>query len=205
MTDEPSSGKDRAAATAFKTHLAEAVRFHGHLCSGQVLGVRMAMAGMRELGLDRSHPDWCNLVIFVEIDRCPVDAIISVTGRTPGKRSIHIVDYGKHAATFVNARTGQAVRVSQTPSAQHMLADLAGVDSGKQAVIKALSTMAEKDLLTIQPVRVCLRPEDMPGESLRTVFCTCCGEQIRDMREYVDGTKVLCRTCAEGARYYEAM
>lgn len=32
--------------------LAEAVAFHGHLCPGQVLGVRMAQAGCREIGVE---------------------------------------------------------------------------------------------------------------------------------------------------------
>ncbi len=42
----PDAGVDRPlAARAFQDLLAEAVAFHGHLCPGQVLGVRMTLAG----------------------------------------------------------------------------------------------------------------------------------------------------------------
>ena len=45
---------DPSLATAtFDELLVRAVEFHGHLCPGQVLGVRMAIAGCRELGFDR--------------------------------------------------------------------------------------------------------------------------------------------------------
>lgn len=63
--------------------LEEAVAFHGHLCPGQVLGVRMAMAGSREVGIPL--PRWAGkgLVVFVEIDRCATDAIQALTGDRP--------------------------------------------------------------------------------------------------------------------------
>jgi formylmethanofuran dehydrogenase subunit E len=44
---------------------------HGHLCAGQVLGVRMAMLGCARLGIDDPRGrDRKRLVTFVEIDRC---------------------------------------------------------------------------------------------------------------------------------------
>jgi formylmethanofuran dehydrogenase subunit E len=62
---------------------------HGHLCAGQILGVRMAMLALRRLGIgdprrrlntDGSlNPDRKRLVTFVEIDRCATDAIGVVT------------------------------------------------------------------------------------------------------------------------------
>ncbi|MBI2544417.1 MAG: formylmethanofuran dehydrogenase subunit E family protein, partial [Candidatus Rokubacteria bacterium] len=82
--------------------LREAVAFHGHLCPGQVLGVRMAMAGCRALGVAEPKGMGKNLVVFVEIDRCATDAIQAVTGCSLGKRTLKHVDYGKMAATFVN-------------------------------------------------------------------------------------------------------
>ena len=43
---------------------------HGHLCAGQVLGVRMAMLGLRQLDIqDPDGKDRKRLVTFVEIDR----------------------------------------------------------------------------------------------------------------------------------------
>ena len=192
----------------FETHLKNAVRFHGHLCGGQVLGVRIAMAGLREMGIKNSRGDeGRNLVIFTEIDRCAVDAIISVTGRTPGKRSVKVVDYGKMAATFLDTGSGKAVRVSMRPEAQEKITALTQsympAKNEKSANIEALKVISESDLLKIQPVSVAVRPQDLPGESLRSVVCACCGETVRDMRELYRDGKALCRPCAENTAYYQ--
>src|ERR1700760_2393970 len=92
--------------------LREAEIAHGHLCAGQILGVRMGMLALRRLGIDdprRRHlasgelnPDRKRLVTFVEIDRCPTDAIGVVTGCRVGKRALKLRDWGKMAATFVD-------------------------------------------------------------------------------------------------------
>ena len=57
--------------------LAEAEVAHGHLCAGQVLGVRMAMLGLATLAIDDPRGrDRKRLVTFVEIDRCATDAVM---------------------------------------------------------------------------------------------------------------------------------
>ena len=99
------------AERSFDDLLAEAVEFHGHLCPGQVLGVRMALAGTREVGITTPRTAGKNLVVFVEIDRCATDAIQALTGVSLGKRTLKHLDYGKMAATFVNVSRGAAVRV----------------------------------------------------------------------------------------------
>ena len=49
---------------------------HGHMCAGQILGLRMALYGLKLLGLeDPDGKDRKRLVTFVEIDRCATDAI----------------------------------------------------------------------------------------------------------------------------------
>src|SRR5512136_3400869 len=97
---------------SFEEHLQQAAAMHGHLCAGQVIGVRMARRGCLELGLDPDErADRQRLIVFVEVDRCATDAISSVTGCKLGKRTLKHVDYGKVAATFVDMRTGRAVRV----------------------------------------------------------------------------------------------
>lgn len=81
----------------------QAGRFHGHVCGGISTGVRMTMAGLRRLGLtDPRGRDRKRLLIFVEMDRCATDAIMTATGCSPGKRSLKILDHGKMAATFVD-------------------------------------------------------------------------------------------------------
>ena len=192
----------------FKALLDEAVRLHGHLCGGQIIGVRMAMAGLRELGIKEPRgKEGRDLVIFVEIDRCPVDAIIAVTGRTPGRRSIKMMDYGKQAATFVDTRTSRAVRISvkadSFEKAGLVAKTLTSLNDEKQAHLEALASMPEQDLLSIRRVRVAIRPEDLPGETLGTGMCRKCGETVRDMRQAGGEGDVLCKPCALGECYYE--
>src|SRR5512141_2685679 len=100
-------------------YLREAEIAHGHLCAGQVLGVRMAMLGLQKLGLeDPRGKDRKRLVTFVEIDRCATDAIAVVTGCRLGKRALKFRDWGKVAATFVDQETGRAVRVAARESSK---------------------------------------------------------------------------------------
>ena len=83
--------------------LPKAEAAHGHMCPGQILGVRMALLGLRSLGIgDPLGADRKRLVTFVEIDRCATDAIGLVTGCRLGKRTLKFRDWGKMAATFVD-------------------------------------------------------------------------------------------------------
>src|ERR671926_1268102 len=97
--------------TSLNDLLAECERLHGHMCAGQLLGVRMALLGCRLIGVDDPRgADRRKLIVWVEIDRCMTDAISAVTGVRLGKRSLKYVDYGKVAATFLNTDTNRAVR-----------------------------------------------------------------------------------------------
>ena len=100
-------------------YLRDAEHAHGHLCAGQVLGVRMAMLGLAQLGIEDPHGnDRKRLVTFVEIDRCATDAIGVVTGCRLGKRALKFRDWGKMAATFVDLETGKAIRVAARESSK---------------------------------------------------------------------------------------
>ena len=191
----------------FRALLDEAVAFHGHLCGGQVLGVRMAMAGLRETGIrDPKGEERKNLIVFVEIDRCATDAILSVTGCRPGRRTLKILDHGKMAATFVNLKSGKAVRINNRaesrPRAEALAAELAPVCGAENAFSEALMRMSEEELFSIRQVAVPLKPEDLPGEPLGIVTCDACGETVIDRREVLRAGRVLCRPCADGETYY---
>src|SRR5947208_16784860 len=100
-------------------YLHEAEVAHGHLCAGQVLGVRMAMAGLSRLGIeDPQGADRKRLITFVEIDRCATDAVMVVTGCRLGKRALKFRDWGKVAATFVDVSSGRAVRIAAKESSK---------------------------------------------------------------------------------------
>src|SRR5437762_4075426 len=93
---------------------------HTDICApGQVLGVRMAMLGLKKLGLeDPQGKDRKRIVTFVEIDRCATDAVMVVTGCRLGKRALKFRDWGKMAATFIDVGTGKALRVAAKESSK---------------------------------------------------------------------------------------
>src|ERR1700758_3377222 len=100
-------------------YLRDAEQAHGHLCAGQVLGVRLAMLGLQKLGIEDPHGrDRKRLVTFVEIDRCATDAVAVVTGCRLGKRALKFRDWGKMAATFIDVASGKAIRVSAKESSK---------------------------------------------------------------------------------------
>lgn len=186
----------------FDELLAEAVRFHGHLCPGQALGVRMTVAGCRETGFAEPRAAGKRLVVFVEIDRCATDAIQALTGVSLGKRTLKHLDYGKMAATFVNTLTGAAVRVAARDSARALAARLApDAADARSAQTAAYREMPEAALLALE--RVTIAPGWLDRRRVR-VTCQACGEDVGYQREVRRQGRVLCRACAEGAYYAPA-
>jgi formylmethanofuran dehydrogenase subunit E len=183
-------------------YLEQAAQAHGHLCAGQILGVRLALAGLRELGIDDPIRDRKRLVTFVEIDRCATDAIALVTGCRLGKRALKFYDWGKMAATFVDISTGKAVRISARDSSKNRASELFPALEREPAQQQAYRTLPDNQLFDVQSVRVTLRPEDLPGYKGPRVVCAECGESINFRREINAGGRTLCRSCA-GERYYE--
>jgi formylmethanofuran dehydrogenase subunit E len=185
-------------------YLRDAEQAHGHLCAGQVLGVRLAMLGLEKLGIDDPRgKDRKRLVTFVEIDRCATDAVAVVTGCRLGKRALKFRDWGKVAATFVDVSTGKAIRVAAKESskalARQMHPEIA--DKNQQQML-AYREITDDDLFTTQWVKVDLPPEEFPGYKGERVVCEACGEGINFRREVHSEGKVLCRSCA-GERYYK--
>src|SRR5690349_8599058 len=155
-----------------ETYLHEAEIAHGHLCAGQVLGVRMAMAGLSRLGIqDARGADRKRLVTYVEIDRCATDAIGVVTGCRLGKRALKFFDWGKMAATFVDLESGRAIRVSAKESskdaARRLHPELEGKNARKRA---AYGERGDENLFDFQTVRVKVRPEDLQDLRARESF-----------------------------------
>jgi len=188
----------------FKSLLDESVKIHGHLCPGQVLGVKMSMLGLSKSGIDDPRgKDRKNILVFVEMDRCATDAVQSVTGCSLGHRTMKFMDYGKMAATYLNLRTGRAVRViAREASRQKAKEYFPEFDNKYEAQIEAYKIMSDDELFDVMEVNVKVRPEDMPGRPLGRVQCNSCGEYVQDLREVYRDGKVLCRPCAE-AGYYE--
>ena len=183
--------------------LERAEQSHGHMCAGQVLGVRMALLGCRLVSIaDPRGADRKSLLVFVEIDRCAADAINTVTGCRLGKRTLKFHDYGKLAATFLNTKTGEAVRVIARESSRES-ADRAfpEIENRYERQMRAYKALSDDELFKVERVAVEVPTEDRPGRPVSRVFCDECGEGINDHREVKRDRRTLCRACAGDAYY----
>lgn len=177
---------------------------HGHLCPGQLLGVRMAVLGCGLVGIqDPRGADRKKLIVWVEIDRCMADAVGAVTGARLGRRTLKFLDYGKVAATFLNVATGDAVRVVALESSRG-LADQRHpeIENKKARQMHAYREAADEELFAIKAVEISLSEMDAPGHPRSRVMCCQCGEGVNDGREISepDGS-TLCRPCTFGGYY----
>src|SRR5882672_2813167 len=165
---------------SFDEYLRDAEQAHGHLCAGQVLGVRLAMLGLQKLGVDDPQgKDRKRLVTFVEIDRCATDAVAVVTGCRLGKRALKFRDWGKMAATFVDVTTGKAIRIAAKESSKALAREMhPELESKNQQQMLAYREMPEDDMFATQWVKVELPAEEFPGYKADRIVCTECGEGI---------------------------
>ncbi|HVN98132.1 MAG TPA: FmdE family protein [Syntrophorhabdaceae bacterium] len=184
--------------------LERAKQFHGDLCAGITLGTRMSIIGLKAIGIDDPKgKDRKDLIVFAETDRCVTDALLATTGCHPGKRTMKILDYGKMAATFVNLKTGKAVRVNVKNKDGNKKQTREEIEQSPHT--DAYLTMPAEDLFNVVEVSVDLKPQDLPGKPLHVVTCASCGERIMDMREVIQDGNTLCKPCASNSYYYEPL
>ena len=170
-----------------------ALSYHGHICSGQVLGVRMVRHGLRLLHLE--NDDLRDIMIFVESDRCVLDAVYAAAGMTMGRRRVKLKSHGKTAMSIVKMDTGLGLRLwVKTP-------DFPPEDADCRAW---WDERADEDIFGVQAVRINIPPEEMPGRPKRIETCASCGLTVLDNHHVERDGKTLCRDCAEGP-YWEAV
>jgi formylmethanofuran dehydrogenase subunit E len=191
----------------FHELLAESAEAHGHLCPGQVVGVRMAMLGCRLLGLDEPtrRDQVKKLLVYIEMDRCTADAVAHVSGVKLGRRSLKFKDYGIMAATFLNLETNKAFRIVSTEEARDLAAVYAPELSEKvRCQLEAYQRMPDSVLFRVQTVQVKVDECDLPGPTRRKVACSRCGQVIRDRREVYRDGRPLCVPCTDDCYFTHA-
>ena len=189
---------------SFDALLEQAEAAHGHMCAGQVLGVRMALLGLRILGIeDPLGADRKRLITYVEIDRCATDAIGLVTGCRLGKRTLKFRDWGKMAATYVDLSSDTAVRVVALEGSRDLARELhPEIESKGQQQMLAYRELADDQIFRVQPVHINVDPAELPGYKAERLLCERCGEGVNFGRyETVDGLR-LCLTCARPGLCY---
>ncbi len=188
----------------FETLLEGSAKAHGHLCPGQVIGVRMAMLGCELIGLDNPAilPQIKKLIVYIEMDRCATDAISYVTGVKLGRRSLKFIDNGIMAATFVNLETQKAFRIVSTEASRDLAQKHAPeiLDKAQQQ-LEAYKRMSTDELFIIEEVFVDVPACDMPGPTRFKAVCAKCNTTVRDKREVLKNDEILCRPCALGTYY----
>lgn len=180
-------------------------REHGHLCAGQIIGVRMALLGLKLIGLPnaKNTRDIKKLLVYVEIDRCATDAISYVTGARLGRRSLKFKDYGIMAATFVNTEIGRAFRIISTERSRKLAHRHAPEETDPSHIqLVAYRQMTLHELFEVYEVRVDVPESDYPGPTRFKAVCAMCGTVVRDGRESIHRGKTLCHYCS-GDTYYK--
>ena len=188
----------------FETLLNGSAKAHGHMCPGQIVGVRMAMLGCQLIGLDKPAelPQIKKIIVYVEMDRCATDAISFVTGVRLGRRSLKFVDNGIMAATFVNLETRKAFKITSKEESRDLAEKYApDISDKREQQLEAYKKMDQDDLFTVEEVIVDVPASDMPGPTRFKAVCARCHTVVRDKREVLKNSEILCRPCAFGAYY----
>ena len=183
---------------ALDTLLQRAEAVHGHMCAGQILGVRMALLGLKTLNIeDPLGADRKRLVTFVEIDRCATDAISMVTGCRLGKRTLKFRDWGKMAATFVDLSQDAGVRIVALETSRDLARELhPEIESKSKQQMLAYRELDDEHLFRIHRVRAHVDAADLPGYRADRAVCARCGEGINFERFEEIAGENLCLACS---------
>jgi len=174
---------------------------HSHLCPRQVLGARMGLAGLGALGLDAPVNKHTALII-IETDGCFADGIEAATGATIGHRTLRVNDYGKIAATFVDVKTGRAIRIAPVLDIRQK-ANTYAPDEPRHyfAQLQSYKIMPDEEMFQCHEVFLNPSLETLLSKPNARVNCEYCGEEIINERQvFVNGTQ-LCHTCANEGYY----
>ena len=188
--------------------LEESAAQHKHLCPRQILGVRIGMRGLLELGLGdftyqfRFDNSRKRLLTIVETDGCGADGVAVAVDCHVGRRTLRVLDYGKVAATFVDRQTGRAIRVRPAPNVR----DLArfytpDAKSRWHSYLEAYQIMPDEELLEVLPVQLAQPLEKIISRPRARVNCAQCGEEVMNEREVEVNGRLLCKHCAEMGYY----
>ena len=181
--------------------LAETAARHSHLCPRQVLGVRAGLAGLAVLSFPAPVAGK-QLIVITETDGCFVDGIEVSTRVAVGHRTLRVEDYGKIAASFVNAETGEAYRLSPRLDVRQKAWEYAPSESKHYlAQLQAYKIMPENALFNIEQVELEIPIENIISKAGIRTECDFCGEEIINEREVIRNGFTLCRSCA-GHSYY---
>lgn len=181
--------------------LTKSSALHGHLCPRQMLGARSALLAGALLGLELPRTDK-RLLVLAETDGCYADGLSAASGCWLGRRTLRLMDYGRVAATFVDTRTGRAVRVwPQTDLRERVRAGKPEGQKRYQAYLDAYRAWPDAELLAAREVTLQFDLDGLLSRHGQREVCSSCGEEIINERWVRRGERVLCPACLSGAYY----
>ncbi len=175
---------------------------HHKLCPRQVLGVRIGLLAGRLFEMPLPQPDK-RLLAIAETDGCFVDGVSAATGCYVGRRTLRIEDHGKIAVTFVDTRTGYAIRIAPHLNVRELARDYAPALARNkwEAQLLGYQHIPDELLLHWHPVELTTPIKQIIGQAGKRVNCEICGEEIINQREVIHEGTILCKSCA-GESYF---
>ena len=196
------------AEAVLSAALAVSGALHHHVCPRQVLGARIGFFGLRALGLIDAYglPLYSNddkrLYVLVETDGCGADGIAAATNAWVGRRTMRVFDYGKVAATFVDTRSGQALRVAPRAESRELAPDYAPDQPSRwHAYLEGYRLVPDALLLEARPVTLTIDLAALISRPAARAVCEQCGEEVMNEREQQIDGRTLCVWCAGGGYY----
>lgn len=131
-----------------------AVNFHGHFGPFLVLGIRMSLIGIRELGIERGNPKLhvtAKMKLSIPFS-CVIDGIQVATQCTIGNRKLTLQKSRKISVNF-QISEGNKVTVTLIPASREKLEKLLSNYVGFKEiedVAKQVVSMPEKELFKVE-------------------------------------------------------
>ena len=143
-------------------------------------------------------------LIIIETDGCFADGIEVSTDASIGHRNLRVAGFGKIAATFVDGKTGQAIRLSPAQNVRECAESYAPeIESRYYAQLHGYRLMSDNELFDYR--EVVLKPPlkailSKPGFCMESERC---GEEIINGRQVSVNGLALCQACANRGNYFE--
>jgi formylmethanofuran dehydrogenase subunit E len=188
------------------TPLELAIQFHGHICPGLLMGIRVAEFAQRHLDVSQDYDE--ELLAVVETNSCGVDAIQAILGCTFGKGNLIFKDYGKSVYTIASRDKNRAVRISQKFKEKHEPDSLRYRQLNHKATLTDAEVNEKENLLGAILEKLMSTPfEEMfnwqevefdfphKAQIYPTVQCVVCGEGVMEPRAAITEQGYICSTC----------
>lgn len=141
--------------------LERAIEFHGHICPGLLMGVRVAEFAQKFLDVDQDQDE--ELVAIVEHKSCGVDAVQAILGCTFGKGNLIFKDYGKQVYVIASRDNNRAVRIS------HKLGSRSGPKNDRYRELAGMDILTADEANELEDLRGFMF-EDIMGRPFEELF-----------------------------------